>query len=252
MSATVAPPLLLDIKSTCIDVFSLVVHQLDLDALTIALSARMAKRPKELDEAAFVVDASSISTEALLAQLPAFFMLMRSQPVRIMGLRHRDPAVAEAVRGLGWAWFPATREKEPVTEAQPPAAEPTLESTVTRVVEQVVVNVPTRTVLVDKPVRAGQQIYARDGDLVVLALVSPGAELIADGNIHIYGTFRGKALAGARGNPRARIFIQSVEAELVSIAGVYRTFAGEAPYPTNVPSQVYLEGEKLVVAALHE
>jgi septum site-determining protein MinC len=82
--------------------------------------------------------------------------------------------------------------------------------------------------------------------------VSPGAELIADGNIHIYGTFRGKALAGARGNPRARIFIQSVEAELVSIAGVYRTFAGEAPYPTNVPSQVYLEGEKLVVAALHE
>lgn len=251
MNATVPSPPLLDIKSTCIDVFSLVVHQLDLDALTIALTARMAKRPKELDEAAFVVDASTIPTQTLLAQLPAFFMLMRSQPVRIMGLRHRDPAVAEAVRGLGWAWFPATREKEPAAEV-PPVAEPALEAAVTRVVEQVVVNVPTRTVIVDKPVRAGQQIYARDGDLVVLALVSPGAELIADGNIHIYGTFRGKALAGARGNPRARIFIQSVEAELVSIAGVYRTFAGEAPYPTNVPSQVYLEGEKLVMTALHE
>ncbi|HWU85285.1 MAG TPA: septum site-determining protein MinC, partial [Rhodocyclaceae bacterium] len=78
--------------------------------------------------------------------------------------------------------------------------------------------------VVDKPLRSGQRIYAQGGDLVVLAMVSAGAEIIADGNIHIYAPLRGRALAGAQGDHQARIFTTSFEAELVSIAGVYRTF----------------------------
>jgi type I restriction enzyme R subunit len=102
-----------------------------------------------------------------------------------------------------------------------------------------------------KPVRSGQQIYARGRDLVVLAMVNTGAEIIADGHIHVYAPMRGKAMAGARGNTEARIFALSLEAELISIAGIYRT--SENPLPAQVqgkPTQVRLEGEKLVMLAL--
>ncbi|MNJ61122.1 Septum site-determining protein MinC [compost metagenome] len=79
---------------------------------------------------------------------------------------------------------------------------------------------PTR--IITTPVRGGQQIYAQGGDLVVVSSVSPGAELLADGNIHVYGAMRGRALAGIKGNTRARIFCQQLTAEMVSIAGQYK------------------------------
>jgi hypothetical protein len=80
------------------------------------------------------------------------------------------------------------------------------------------------TVIVDTPVRAGQRIYARGADLIVTAVVNNGAELIADGSIHVYAPLHGRALAGASGDANARIFALQLQPELVSIAGVYRTF----------------------------
>lgn len=76
--------------------------------------------------------------------------------------------------------------------------------------------------MVTTPIRGGQQIYAQGGDLIVLAPVSPGAELLADGNIHVYGPLRGRALAGIKGDTSARIFCQQLAAEMVSIAGQYK------------------------------
>jgi septum site-determining protein MinC len=103
---------------------------------------------------------------------------------------------------------------------------------------------PTMTALViDKPLRSGQQVYARGRDLVVLSMVNPGAEVIADGHIHVYAPLRGKAIAGARGNTDARIISLCLEPELISIAGVYRT--SEVPLPPEVlsrPTQVRLVG----------
>lgn len=81
---------------------------------------------------------------------------------------------------------------------------------------------PTQTKVITSPVRSGQQIYAAGGDLIVLAPVSAGAELLADGNIHVYGALRGRALAGVKGNTEARVFCQSLEAELISIAGYFK------------------------------
>lgn len=110
--------------------------------------------------------------------------------------------------------------------------------------------------IVDKPLRSGQQVYARGRDLVVLAMVNPGAEVIADGHIHVFAPLRGKAIAGARGYTGARIFAASLEAELVSIAGVYRT--SDKPLPANVqgrPAQVRLQagpdGERLVLEPIN-
>ena len=107
------------------------------------------------------------------------------------------------------------------------------------------------TMVIDKPVRAGQRIYAEGADLVVLAVVNAGAELIADGDIHIYAPMRGKAIAGAQGNSGARIFAQRLEAELISIAGCFQIF--EDGVPENVrgkPAQVHLEGSSLVFQLL--
>ncbi|WP_432720360.1 septum site-determining protein MinC [Jeongeupia wiesaeckerbachi] len=105
--------------------------------------------------------------------------------------------------------------------------------------------------IVTKPIRAGQQVYARGGDLVVLALVSNGAEVIADGSIHVYAPLRGRALAGARGDTGARVYTTCLEAELVSIAGVYRTL--EEALPANIKAgaaQIRLDDNKLVIEAL--
>ncbi|TSE25847.1 Septum site-determining protein MinC [Tepidimonas sediminis] len=82
---------------------------------------------------------------------------------------------------------------------------------------------PASALVVERPLRSGQQVYARGRDLVVLAMVNPGAEVIADGHVHVYAPLRGRALAGARGDAQARVFALAFEAELVSVAGVYQT-----------------------------
>ena len=107
------------------------------------------------------------------------------------------------------------------------------------------------TLVVDTPLRSGQRVYARGGDLVVLSAVSFGAEVIADGHIHVYGPLRGRAIAGASGDASARIFSTAMDPQLVSIAGIYRTT--EVPLPDEVlgrAAQVSLQGERIVVEAL--
>ncbi|HZW11598.1 MAG TPA: septum site-determining protein MinC [Noviherbaspirillum sp.] len=105
--------------------------------------------------------------------------------------------------------------------------------------------------IIDTPVRAGQRIYARGADLIVTAVVNSGAELIADGSIHIYAPLRGRALAGASGNAEARIFTLSMEAELVSIAGIYRTFESGLPQDlAKKAAQVRLAGDRIDVLSI--
>jgi len=104
--------------------------------------------------------------------------------------------------------------------------------------------------IVSHPVRSGQQVYAPEGDLIVLSSVSPGAEVIAEGNIHVYGALRGKALAGVQGNQQARIFCSRQEAELVSIAGEY--LVGETLKQTHwkEPVQIFLDEGNLTIKSL--
>ena len=109
------------------------------------------------------------------------------------------------------------------------------------------------TLVIDRPLRSGQRVYARGGDLVVLAVVSHGAEVIADGSIHVYAPLRGRAIAGARGDAGARIFSTCLEPQLVSIAGTWRTF--ETPLAADLqgrPAQVRLDGERLIVEPLKQ
>ncbi|QDQ87021.1 septum site-determining protein MinC [Alcaligenaceae bacterium SJ-26] len=108
------------------------------------------------------------------------------------------------------------------------------------------------TLVINRPLRSGQRIYARNGDLIVIGMVSQGAEVIADGNIHVYGPLRGKAMAGARGNPGARIFTTCLEPELVAIAGVYRVVENALePDVHQRAALIQLDGEHLRITALN-
>jgi septum site-determining protein MinC len=106
------------------------------------------------------------------------------------------------------------------------------------------------TLIHNQPVRSGQRIYARDRDLIVNAGVAAGAEVIADGCLHIYGPLRGRAMAGARGDPAARMFCQAFDAELVSIAGVFRVFETIPAELAGMPVQAWLAGEDLHFAPI--
>jgi len=152
-----------------------------------------------------------------------------SQPAR------PDPAVDEA-RQAATAKEAAAASAPAPAPVPAPAPEPVRQA------------VPT--LLIDKPLRSGQQVYAQ-GDVVILDLVSYGAEVIAEGNIHIYAPLRGRALAGVKGNPDARIFCTCLEPELISIAGIYRT--AEQTLPAEIlgkSAQVRLAQEKLILEPL--
>jgi septum site-determining protein MinC len=101
-----------------------------------------------------------------------------------------------------------------------------------------------------QPVRSGQQIYAKDRDLIILNSVSNGAEILADGNIHVYGTLRGRAIAGANGDTSARIFCHKLEAELISIAGHYKVQEDMATENHDSSTQIFLENDTLVIAPI--
>lgn len=110
----------------------------------------------------------------------------------------------------------------------------------------------SRSRLFNHPVRSGQQVYAPDGDLILLSTVSAGAEVMADGNIHVYGALRGRALAGIKGDSSARIFCQSLEAELISIAGHYRVIEELDSKMRGRAVQIYLsQDEHLLIEPLH-
>ena len=235
-----------EIKSATLPLIALVLKSADLDALARELEARYGDIPDFFDHDALVVDLSRLESEAQggerqAVDFPGLLELLwkyRLAPVAVHGARNELAAVAKAA-GL----FPAPDARIGTAAAREANAE-----VVQKVVEP---EAATGALVIDKPLRSGQQVYARGRDLVMLAMVNPGAEVIADGHIHVYAPLRGRAIAGARGNADARIFTLGMEAELISIAGLYRT--GETPQLAAVrgkPTQVRLvsdaEGNRLV------
>jgi septum site-determining protein MinC len=219
-----------------------VLKSADLDALARELEARFGDIPDFFDHDALVIDLSRLESQAQggeAVDFPGLLELLwkyRLAPVAVHGARNELAAVAKAA-GL----FPAP-DARIGTAAAPSTPNPET---------AVHVPAPTGALVIDKPLRSGQQVYARGRDLVMLAMVNPGAEVIADGHIHVYAPLRGRAIAGARGNADARIFALGMEPELISIAGLYRT--GETPQLAAVrgkPTQVRLvsdaEGNRLV------
>jgi septum site-determining protein MinC len=196
------------------------------------------------DQDPVVLDASALERDAPWADVSGLLEALRLCKLVPVAFRGEPSGWTENLLQAGLALAPQEVNKaKPVPTAAPAA-------------QTVVREVPgPDTLVIDKPVRSGQKIYARGADLVVLAMVNQGGEVVADGNIHVYAPLRGKAMAGARGNASARIFSLCLEPELISIAGVYRT--SENPLPADVAgkaAQVRLSSEggqdKLLIEAL--
>jgi septum site-determining protein MinC len=202
--------------------------------------------PDFFDHDALVIDFSHLDSQEPLQDMVPLLKALRTCNL-----------IPVAVRGASVQWMQAALALG-LVEAAPEAhrPRPVVEPIDTKpVVHETVREVPgPATMVIDKPLRSGQKIYAKGSDLVILAMVNQGAEVVADGNIHVYAPLRGKAMAGARGNTQARIFSLCMEPELISIAGVYRT--SENPLPADVrghAAQVRLSDdgqEKLLFEAL--
>ena len=200
------------LKGSMLAITVLELAQNDLERLDRQLAVKVEQAPDFFNNTPLVLALDKLPADSDL-DLPALIALCRKHGLRTLALRAGDPQIIEAAGVLDLPVLPPSGAKErkldlaskaPAEPAKP--AEPLYR--------------PTR--VVTTPIRGGQQVYAKDGDLIVLAAVSPGAELLADGNIHVYGPLRGRALAGIKGDTNARIFCQQLAAEMVSIAGRYK------------------------------
>ncbi|MGQ5522071.1 septum site-determining protein MinC [Chitinimonas sp. PSY-7] len=225
-----------EIKSTALNLIAFSPKTADFAALETALGQKLGGRDNFFGGEATLIDLSDWPINAISPDLPALAALLRRSGMQPLAVRGHGGLSPAAISDAGLVSLPAS-VKESKPTARTAAPEP--------------IHSPSGTMIIDKPVRSGQQIYARGGDLIVLALVSHGAEVIADGNIHVYAPLRGRALAGARGDSSARIFTHCMEAELLSVAGVYRAI--DEPLPTSIkslPTQVRLDGNRLVMEAM--
>jgi septum site-determining protein MinC len=226
-----------DLKSAQLPVLSVVLRDTDVRAVVEDLAARLADDPDFFDNDPVLIDLSHVREAEGGIDFAVLVEALRSHrtvPVAVYGGSDRQMADA---RALGLVAAP---DAAPVRRPAPEIRE-----------VEVVHEVPAPladAVIVDKPLRSGQRVYAKGTDIVVLSMVSYGAEVIADGNVHVYAPLRGRAVAGARGNTEARIFSTCMEAQLLSIAGIYRTI--ETDLPADVagkPAKVRLEGEKIII-----
>lgn len=228
-----------EFKGTSLSVVSVVLNSLDIATLDGAITAMPGGKRRFFDGDAAVLDLSAVAAHDS-ADWPALLALLRDYGLQPVAVVNGGPALGAQAVSAGLVIIEsgelARPSRKPVVEKTPPPSAVT-------------------AMLVDKPLRSGQRLYARGTDLILTAMVSTGAEVIADGSIHVYAPLRGRALAGASGDAGARVFCTCFEAELVSVAGMYRTFEqGLPPQLAKKPVQVRLnQGESqqtLLIEAL--
>ncbi|MEO7062272.1 MAG: septum site-determining protein MinC [Dokdonella sp.] len=249
-----------EIKFGQVGIANLKLKRLDADGLSAELADKVENAAKLFLRAPVVLDLSHLQSLPDLETVRDLLARIRASGMLPVGLSYGtsdNDALAQVLGVPVFAKFRAAYERASAEiDAPPPAHEtPTAPSRETATASQPAVaaaadGAATIGMLHDKPVRSGQQVYARGRDLVLTSLVGNGAEVIADGSIHIYGALRGRALAGAQGDESARIYCQEFHAELVSIAGQYRVFEDIPADLRGKPIQAWLEGDKLLLKKL--
>ena len=276
-----------EVKSTRLEMLSLRLHTADLAQLSQFLRKKKDKY-QVLGALPFVLDLDDLTDAD--ADLSAIVSLLARQGIAVIAARGAEQRWADKVHAAGLFYLSHEHKKAAETEidehkkaacTEPPAehaedsvkeaAADTTDSVAETKTESTEENsgqaaeeekqpapaaddhVPRPTLVINSPVRTGQQVYAKNADLIVMGMVSEGAEVIADGNIHIYAPLRGRALAGESGDKTARIFVQSMQAELVSVAGIYRVFEQNLPphlhkHAVKIELQ---EDERLAISAIN-
>jgi septum site-determining protein MinC len=243
----------IEIKISTVVAISTILHSADPIAIDAALKQMTGGVSDFFEDEFAVIDVAAIADGAAQVDWPALVALLKNYRLNAVAVRGAPAALHDAIRGHGLflddgssAAPRAVREETravPASEPAPPA-EPALAAAPVQAA-------PAQVMIIDTPVRAGQRIYARGTDLIITAVVNNGAEIIADGSIHVYAPLHGRALAGASGDAGARIFALSMQPELVSIAGVYRTF--DEGFPAELSrqaAQIRLVGDRIDISSL--
>jgi septum site-determining protein MinC len=211
---------------------------------TDGLAAQIGRSPRFFLNAPVVLDMRGALDFNSTPEYDEAKELLRRHTLTLVGVQNAQPPQLTAAAAAGLASF-APNSREPSRRPPPePAAPPPADAPP----PQPAAATAARTRLVTTPVRSGTQIYARGADLVVTAPVGAGAEVVADGNIHVYGPLRGRALAGASGDTEARIFCSRLEAELISIAGHYLVSEQIPAQTRGLPVQIALVDDRLTIA----
>jgi septum site-determining protein MinC len=233
------------LKSASVSMMALELYSFDTDEFEEILRDKVSQAPGFFKDIPIIISLEKY--EGLDSELDFFSIIgtCRRHSIHVVGVRGGNNDQRRLARGASLSLLPASsQERSPEPEA---AADSALQAP-----EPVTVSspdpAPARVVTV--PVRSGQQIHAPEGDLIILAPVQAGAEVLAAGNIHVYGPLRGRALAGIHGAESARVFCQSLEAELVSIAGQYKISEDLQGNSWKSAAQIQLRDDLLVVTPL--
>ncbi len=223
----------LELKGASFTLSVLHVNSSDLTAVMAELDNKLAQAPQFFQGAPLVVNLSTIQDNDF--DLVALKESLISRQLVIVGITGATTELSNQAKALGLATVKAG--KQSVTPPPAPTPEPPKPE-------------PHQTKVLRQNIRSGQQVYAKNGDLIIFGAVGNGAEVIADGSIHIYGALRGKAMAGASGDTTAVIIAHSLEAELVSIAGQYWLAENLQQHSVEKSGCIRLNGESLIVESL--
>ncbi len=230
----------IEIKSGGVTLPILKLRTCDVAAISAQLRERIAKAPDFFRGAPIAVDVHSLEDVNADIDFRALVRAMRDCGLLPVGICSAGNHYIHAALAAGLARLTLARHETPQQTQQTPS--PRLPASKPKTQPE-----PQAGKLIDQPVRSGQRIYAAGGDLVVISQVSAGAEIMADGNIHVYGVLRGRALAGVQGNPRSRIFCQDLQAELVAICGQYKISENIDDSVRGAPVQIYLQDNSLII-----
>lgn len=238
------------LKGSVVTAIVLELHQYTPQTFARELQVKVQQAPALFDQSALVINLEKFDADFDSINFITLLEQCRNAGLQPIAFRGGDENLGAAIRATGLAWLPRSgaRHKDKVltnTVAPSPNTERAAETIIETVVEERLVHRPSK--VITRPVRSGQQFYAEGADLIVLAQVGEGAEVLADGHIHVYGALRGRALAGVNGDKSARIFCHSLEAELVSIAGTFMLSDELRETSWKLPCHTELSDDKLAI-----
>lgn len=239
------------LRSASISMTALELYFFDTEEFENTLKDKISQAPGFFKDIPLIVSLEKY--EGLSSELDFFKIIgtCRRHNIHVIGVRGGNDDQRRLARGASLALLPGSnqRDREIDTGPETEAAETTNSPALARVETH---GEPAPAKIINQPVRSGQQVYAPDGDLIILAPVQAGAEVLAAGNVHVYGPLRGRALAGIHGAEHARVFCQSLEAELVSIAGHYKISEDLQDNGWKTAVQIQLRDDLLVVTPLEK
>lgn len=254
MAANPVIPPAIELKGNLLTLMVLRILSTDLEQITAQLADKVAQAPNFFYQAPLVLDFNAIQAEAEPLNLSALIQVIRQQglvPVAVRSANEQQQALAVNLSlGVLAASPRAERAAKPIATPNPEPQNTLPMSTELNPVDTFPQPSLGATKIITQPVRSGQQVVNLQGDLIILAAVSPGAEILAHGHIHVYGALRGRALAGVNGDTEARIFCQQLEAELVSVAGHYQVNEELPDQFRGKSVQIFLADERLKLQTL--